>query len=105
MNINDIYTKTSSPDSTQGVQSVQSVSRTRATQKVAEKKVSRSDQVQISDRAREMHAALEQYKKLPDVDEEKVARIKAQVETGTYKPDNAQIAEKILAESFLGESR
>lgn len=105
MNINDVYTKTTAADSPQRVQSVQSVERTQPPQKVTEKKIPRGDQVQISDRAREMQAALEQIKKMPDVDEDKVARIKAQVDAGTYKPDNAQIAEKILAESFLGETR
>jgi negative regulator of flagellin synthesis FlgM len=102
MNIHDVYTKTSPVDAAQGVKPVRSTSQVRETRKVDENRPPRGDKVQISDRAREMQAALEQIKKLPDVDEDKVAGIKAQVESGTYKPNNTQIAEKMLSESFLG---
>jgi negative regulator of flagellin synthesis FlgM len=99
----DTYNKIPSSDTSQGIQSIQKASRSPKIRKVAPQQVPQGDRVQISQKAREMQAALAQIKQMPDVDEEKVARIKAQIQAGTYKPDSGALAEKILAESLLGE--
>ncbi len=61
------------------------------------------DRVQISDQAREMQAARQAVAQMPDVDEEKVARIKARIQSGTYKVDSHKVADNMLAESLLGD--
>ena len=68
-----------------------------------QKPPAQGDRVQISDRAREMQAARQAVAQLPDVDEEKVARIKAQVQNGTYKVDGRKVADKMLAESLMDD--
>jgi negative regulator of flagellin synthesis FlgM len=61
------------------------------------------DRVQISDQAREMQAARQAVAQMPEVDEEKVARIKTQIQNGTYKVDGRKVADNMLAESLLGD--
>jgi negative regulator of flagellin synthesis FlgM len=63
--------------------------------------VGQADQVVLSARARKMQAAHEAVTRMPDVDLDKVARIKAQVQKGTYSVDGEQTAARMLAESLL----
>jgi negative regulator of flagellin synthesis FlgM len=79
------------------------VKHVQAPQKVAGRQIAKGDRVQISERAREMQATLEQVKKMPDVDEAKVALIKAQLKAGTYQADSGTVAEKMLTESLTGQ--
>lgn len=63
--------------------------------------ISKGDQVQLSAKAKELQAAHEAIQKMDDVDHDKVARIKAQIEAGTYKVDANTIAGKMIEESLL----
>ena len=60
-----------------------------------------ADRVEISTRAHEMQAAMEAVKQMPDVDMDKVAKVKAMLENGTYKTDADKTAAKMLAESLI----
>ncbi|MCP4747396.1 MAG: flagellar biosynthesis anti-sigma factor FlgM [Desulfobacteraceae bacterium] len=71
------------------------------TEKTAYSAPQQTDRVDLSDRAREMLKAHETIKKMPDVDEEKVARIKARIHNGAYKVDGHRAAANILAESLF----
>ena len=62
-----------------------------------------ADRVALSDRAKELQAARAAVKAMDEVDHEKVARIKSQIQSGTYKVDADKIAEKMLAETLLGD--
>lgn len=62
------------------------------------------ERVALSERAREMNAAHQAVSRMPDADLEKVARIKAQVQAGTYRPDAEETAARMLAESLLATS-
>ena len=64
----------------------------------------KGDSVQISSQAKELQAAREAIQKMEDVDHEKVARIKAQIEAGTYKVDAAKVADKMLEDALLGDT-
>lgn len=64
----------------------------------------RGDQVTLSERARELHAAQQAVKQMQDIDTEKVARVKAQLEAGTYQIDPKRIADKLLSESLLDQN-
>ena len=62
-----------------------------------------ADRVALSDRARELQAAHAAVKQMDDVDHEKVARIKAQIQAGTYAVDARKIAGKMLEDALLGD--
>ncbi len=72
-------------------------------EKPAAAPVAKGDRVALSARAKELQAAREVITKMDDVDHKKVARIKAQVEAGTYKVDAAKIAEKMIDEALLDD--
>jgi negative regulator of flagellin synthesis FlgM len=78
----------------------------KAFEKSAEQSVTpaaKSDRVALSSQAQELKAAQEAIKQMEDVDKEKVAKIKAQIEAGTYKVDGQKAADNILAESLLND--
>lgn len=62
------------------------------------KKASKSnkDTVALSDTAKFYKATMSALSKVPDIREEKVARIKAMMESGNYNVSDAQLADKIL---------
>jgi negative regulator of flagellin synthesis FlgM len=72
-------------------------------EKPAAAQVAKTDRVELSARAKELLAAREAIAGMDDVDHEKVARIKAQIEAGTYKVDAGKIADKMVDESLLDD--
>jgi negative regulator of flagellin synthesis FlgM len=63
----------------------------------------KEDKVVLSPKAKEVQEATKMIKELPDIREEKVAKLKEQVDQGTYRIDGKKIAFKILKESILDE--
>lgn len=63
---------------------------------IKSKRVSKNDQLNLSDTARDYQVAMNAIKNVPDIRKEKVEAIKEQIRTGTYKIDEGKIAEKIL---------
>lgn len=61
-----------------------------------EKKQSKDDSTQISAKAKEIMTARAELKELPQVREERVAALKARLETGNYQVDSRKLAAKIL---------
>jgi negative regulator of flagellin synthesis FlgM len=59
-----------------------------------------ADRVTLSAHVREMQAARKAIQQLPDVDMEKVANIKAQLNAGKYRIDAKRAAAGMLAESL-----
>jgi len=57
-----------------------------------------TDQVVLSQKAAEIHAAQQALAAMPDVRAEKVAQLKAQMAAGTYRVDAERIAEKLIPE-------
>ena len=61
------------------------------------------DTVELSDTARALKAAAAQIANTPDVDSEKVARIKAAIDNGSYTIDAERVAGKMIDfESQMG---
>ncbi|MEJ2157879.1 MAG: flagellar biosynthesis anti-sigma factor FlgM [Desulfobacteraceae bacterium] len=89
------------------VPSIQNTAYVKQSTRTAEAKPSsataKGDQVALSAKAKELQAAREAIKKMDEVDHEKVAEIKAQLEAGTYKVDAEKIAGKMIEESLLKE--
>lgn len=63
----------------------------------------KDDQVELSAKAKALRAAREAIQKMDDVDHEKVAKIKARIEAGTYRVDADKIAGKMIEESLLSD--
>lgn len=63
------------------------------------KKAGKSDQLNISSSAREFQVAMEEVKKQTEIREQKVAEIKRQIESGTYKVDAKKIADKMMQDA------
>ncbi len=59
-----------------------------------------SDRVTLSAHVLEMQAARKAIEQIPDVDMEKVAKIKAQLNAGKYRIDAKRAAAGMLAESL-----
>ncbi len=58
------------------------------------------DKVQLSARALEVQQSAQALKEMPDVDEEKVQKVKMDVESGTYKVSGVKVATDMLKETF-----
>lgn len=85
----------------QGIAPGQSVKKATENQPTATTK--RGDKVNLSAKARELQAAQQTVRQMPEVDMEKVARIKAQLQEGTYSVDAKKAAGNILAESLINQ--
>ena len=59
------------------------------------------EKVDLSAAAREIQSARDEIDKLPDVRDEKVQELRAQIEQGTYSVSAEDIAEKLVAESLV----
>ncbi|MEN6468055.1 MAG: flagellar biosynthesis anti-sigma factor FlgM [Smithella sp.] len=57
--------------------------------------------VDLSTMAKDIQQAKVEVSKVPDVREEKVQQIKAQVDKGTYNVSGAEIANKMVGESLV----
>lgn len=60
--------------------------------------VTETDNLQISEQARKIHELIKEAKDLPDIREEKIARIKAEIANNTYNVTPRQLAAKMLTE-------
>ena len=85
--------KTSGVSATRGV--VREFPTGRAQAATADR-VDRSDSAGVSERARELAAALHAVAESDEVRAERVAALKAQIANGTYNPDPREIARKMV---------
>ena len=56
------------------------------------------DKVVLSPKAREIQEARSLMEDVPDVDVKRVAQVRHEIDTGTYKIDGRQIAERMMRE-------
>ena len=68
-----------------------------------------SASVHLSERVQDMKKIRETVDQIPDVNEAKVARLKAMIASGEYKPDAKKIADKMVDEyaynGVIGEEK
>ena len=69
-----------------------------ATSKKAGDNVSGNDNLHISEQARKIHELIKEAKDLPEIREEKIAKLKEQINNNTYNISPAQLAAKMLSE-------
>ncbi|MBN2467048.1 MAG: flagellar biosynthesis anti-sigma factor FlgM [Deltaproteobacteria bacterium] len=65
--------------------------------------ISKADTVVLSPRAKQLHEARRILSALPDMETEKVNRLKEQMKDGTYTVDEKELAAKMIRESLLNE--
>lgn len=63
----------------------------------------REDQVVLSPTSRAIQEAKKLLETVPDIREDRVAQIKAQIQNGTYTVDAQKVAAKIIEESLLND--
>lgn len=68
-----------------------------------EKTAVKADTVVISDAAKRIREAKIQLDETPDVREDKVARLKEQVESGTYEINAEKTADKLIKEHLIND--
>jgi negative regulator of flagellin synthesis FlgM len=57
------------------------------------------DNLQLSEQAKKIHELIKEAKDLPDIREEKIARIKEEIANNTYHVSAQQLAAKMLSNS------
>jgi negative regulator of flagellin synthesis FlgM len=62
-----------------------------------------TDKVELSGWKNVVAGLKEQMKSIPVVDEDKVARMKQAIESGTYSPDGTSVARSMLKGQFLDQ--
>ena len=70
----------------------------------APKSVQQGDKVKLSQTMRDVNAAREQLDSIPDIQEERVAEIRDQIDKGTYRIDGKKIAFNMIREAFIDET-
>lgn len=65
-----------------------------------ETKASAKDKLEISDTAKHFQLALKAAKDAPDIRQDKVDKIKAQIDSGTYNVSGKEVANKMMAGFF-----
>lgn len=60
-------------------------------------KIAKKDELKLSNVAQDFQTVLNAAKEVPEIRQEKVNEIKSQIETGKYKLDAKQIAEKMMS--------
>lgn len=81
-----------------GVNNVQSVMKAYGANKTEKvQKVSlKEDKIEISQMGKDFQIAMEAFKNLPEVREEKINELKSQIENGTYTVDKNKLANSIV---------
>ncbi len=59
------------------------------------------DKVTLSERSRLLDTARQKVKSMEEIDQQKVAEVKARLESGAYRVEADKLATKILQESFM----
>jgi len=71
--------------------------------KNAANQVVKEDKVVLSQEAKRVQEAKKLMESIPDIREEKIAKVRAQIESGTYQVEEKKLAAKMIKESLLNE--
>jgi negative regulator of flagellin synthesis FlgM len=69
----------------------------------SDKTAAKTDTVVISDAAKRIQEVRSQLDEVPDVNEEKVAQLRNEIENGTYEINADQIAGKMIREGLIND--
>ena len=85
------------------VNQVQDKNKVDSSENNSNKAAAKTDTVVISDAAKRIQEVRSQLDAVPDVDEEKVAQLKKEIEDGTYEINADKIAGKMISEGLINE--
>ena len=85
------------------VNQVQDKNKVDPSENKSDKTAAKTDTVVISDAAKRIQEARSQLDEVPDVNEEKVAQLRNEIENGTYKINADQIAGKMIREGLIND--
>jgi negative regulator of flagellin synthesis FlgM len=74
-----------------------------ASENKSDKTAAKTDTVVISDAAKRIQEVRSQLDEVSDVDEEKVARLRNEIENGTYQINADKIAAKMIKEGLIND--
>lgn len=57
------------------------------------------DKIEISETAKDFNTAINAFKALPEVRQEKINELKAAIDSGSYNPSAEEVADKIIERS------
>ena len=69
----------------------------------SDKTAAKTDTVVISDAAKRIQEVRSQLDAVPDVNEEKVAQLRKEIEAGTYQRSADEIADKMIREGLIND--
>ena len=69
----------------------------------SDKTAAKTDTVVISDAAKRIQEVRSQLDAVPDVNEEKVAQLRKEIEAGTYQRNADEIADKMIREGLIND--
>jgi len=85
------------------VNQVQDKNKVDPSENKSDKAAAKTDTVVISDAAKRIQEARSQLDEVPDVNEEKVAQLRNEIENGTYEINADQIAGKMIREGLIND--
>jgi len=85
------------------VNQVQDKNKIDTSENKSDKAAAKTDTVVISDAAKRIQEVRSQLDAVPDVNEEKVARLRNEIENGTYEINADKIAGKMLREGLIND--
>ena len=85
------------------VNQVHDKNKTESSEEISNKAAAKTDTVVISDAAKRIQEVRTQLDAVPDVDEEKVAQLKKEIEEGTYQRSADEIAGKMIQEGLIND--
>ena len=85
------------------VNQVQDKNKVDPSENKSDKAAAKTDTVVISDAAKRIQEVRSQLDEVPDVNEEKVAQLRNEIENGTYKINADQIAGKMIREGLIND--
>ena len=85
------------------VNQVQDKNKVDPSENKSDKAAAKTDTVVISDAAKRIQEVRSQLDEVPDVNEEKVARLRNEIESGTYEINADKIAGKMLREGLIND--
>ena len=85
------------------VNQVHDINKAESSEENTSKAAAKTDTVVISDAAKRIQEARSQLDAVPDVDENKVAQLKKEIEEGTYRRSADEIAAKMIRDGLIND--
>lgn len=69
----------------------------------SDKVTQKNDQLELSEKAKDFQVAMKAFQKLPDVREDKVAKFKEEIRSGSYEVSGKEVLGKMIEQSKIDQ--